>query len=153
MLSRLTLLLILKIFTAAWSLLTDNDSDDDVNGGSPKPPNRQHRKDKKEFPVSQSHSHCVWNPQYLNSWFCALLLTFRNQLSTVCLPLLKSWWVLRSFLGSSDVRILASQRLSEKDSAELLFLIPDGSLLLQSVWRVSAEDQLCHIMDPSGHQR
>lgn len=29
----------------------DNDSDDSVNGGSPKPPpNRQHRKEKKEFP-------------------------------------------------------------------------------------------------------
>ncbi len=33
--------------------MTDNDSDDSVNGGSPKaPPNRQHRKEKKEFPVS-----------------------------------------------------------------------------------------------------
>lgn len=36
---------------------TDNDSDEDMNGGSPKPPpNRQHRKEKKEFPVGQTHS-------------------------------------------------------------------------------------------------
>lgn len=40
-------------FTAASRLPTDNDSDEDVNGGGPSaPPNRQHRKEKKEFPVS-----------------------------------------------------------------------------------------------------
>uniref|UniRef100_A0A8C4P015 Mitogen-activated protein kinase kinase kinase kinase n=1 Tax=Dicentrarchus labrax TaxID=13489 RepID=A0A8C4P015_DICLA len=35
----------------------DNDSDDSVNGGSPKPPpNRQHRKEKKEFPMGACFS-------------------------------------------------------------------------------------------------
>lgn len=39
--------------SSARSPMTDNDSDDSVNGGSPRaPPNRQHRKEKKEFPVS-----------------------------------------------------------------------------------------------------
>lgn len=38
---------------------TDNDSDDTVNGGSPKPSAiRQHRKEKKEFPVSHPNSKC-----------------------------------------------------------------------------------------------
>lgn len=58
MLPRLTLLPIVRAFTAVCSLLPDNDSDDDVNGGSPRqPPDRQHRKEKKEFPVSQNESH------------------------------------------------------------------------------------------------
>lgn len=53
--------------------MTDNDSDDSVNGGSPQmPPNQQHRKEKKEFPVSPEdfvlHScrtwiHCWQNAQ------------------------------------------------------------------------------------------
>lgn len=56
------LLLIVNAFTAACSLLPDNDSDDDVNGGSPRqPPNRQHRKEKKEFPVSQNDSRWCLN--------------------------------------------------------------------------------------------
>uniref|UniRef100_A0A8C3AGT1 Mitogen-activated protein kinase kinase kinase kinase n=1 Tax=Cyclopterus lumpus TaxID=8103 RepID=A0A8C3AGT1_CYCLU len=38
----------------------DNDSDDSVNGGSPKmPPNRQHRKEKKDFPVSLEILHTM----------------------------------------------------------------------------------------------
>lgn len=42
------------------ALMTDNDSDDTVNGGSPKPPpNRQHRKEKKEFPVSLKIFHNI----------------------------------------------------------------------------------------------
>lgn len=47
-------------FSSACSLVTDNDSDDSVNGGSPKPPpNRQHQKEKKEFPVSLEISHNI----------------------------------------------------------------------------------------------
>lgn len=49
------------VMWAACSLMTDNDSDDDVNGGSPKlPPNRQHRKEKKEFPVSMKIFHNIY---------------------------------------------------------------------------------------------
>lgn len=47
------------------SLVTDNDSDDTVNGGSPKPPPiRQHRKEKKEFPVSQKIVHNMFWSEY-----------------------------------------------------------------------------------------
>uniref|UniRef100_G3PDK3 Mitogen-activated protein kinase kinase kinase kinase n=1 Tax=Gasterosteus aculeatus aculeatus TaxID=481459 RepID=G3PDK3_GASAC len=48
----------LSVSVSSPSLLShasdpDNDSDDSVNGGSPQmPPNQQHRKEKKEFPVS-----------------------------------------------------------------------------------------------------
>lgn len=46
--------------SSACSLMTDNDSDDSVNGGSPRaPPNRQHRKEKKEFPVSLKILHII----------------------------------------------------------------------------------------------
>lgn len=41
------------MITLTLPFMTDNDSDVSVNGGSPKPPaNQQHRKEKKEFPVS-----------------------------------------------------------------------------------------------------
>lgn len=68
-------------------LVTDNDSDDTVNGGSPKPPPiRQHRKEKKEFPVSQKISTtclvgiCIKNRtvaphlcfQWVLGWECQL---------------------------------------------------------------------------------
>lgn len=52
------------IFHLPGSHVTDNDSDGSVNGGSPKPPpNQQHRKEKKEFPVSlkisRTHMHIL----------------------------------------------------------------------------------------------
>jgi len=52
--------LINRYITNVMSILTDNDSDDSVNDGSPKmPPNRQHRKEKKEFPVSLEILHII----------------------------------------------------------------------------------------------
>lgn len=71
------------------SLPTDNDSDDSVNGGSPKaPPNRQHRKEKKEFPVSLKIVHnmlrynmCFNHDSHTSS--SSVSLGFRIKMSSV----------------------------------------------------------------------
>lgn len=72
--------------------MTDNDSDDGVNGDSSKPPpNQQQRKEKKEFPVS--------------------LKIFQQHITfTICISIMTATLLIFSFSGFYDENVICGLR-------------------------------------------